>query len=399
MVVVIALVLLALVILAVILLRGGRNSASDSRAAGNPHMVGGNTADHSEEDIARSLEANWPVLIDQHYELIKKYGGGEEEAEALAQTEFEIIEVHRLSEDAASALARTEANFADLPVWARALLLGSRVDQAGEVEASRRQLAGDDLPSNLMLIYCRFENGQWKIVGLQDESWNADENLYGDHLVTGESVQLQMDRKQPPFAILVLGPPEAVNDIMLQVPVRVTSIIPRWSYDDVGGFYPTLVSSLGQDGDYFSWTTFHPNLPADSFRGVTLVKGGSHDGHIYFFPDEEKDKSSQIHQLVKLEFLDITEALVDVDLTRSVPPTERVRFDNGVPVTPAVIRGVGQRLRGSEWSELRDPPTFQMGDTASVDDESGEVLYDLTVLDPPEPFGENSVRLRLRITN
>ena len=77
-----------------------------------------------------------------------------------------------------------------------------------------------------------------------------------------------------------------------------------------------------------------------------------------------------------------------------------VEFRDGIPqgiVNTAEI--MAQLERGSQWKNAGElHPTAGIGDTVNVNQFTDEPWLALTVLGPPEPAGENTVRLSARIT-
>ncbi len=221
----------------------------------------------------------------------------------------------------------------------------------------------------------------------------------------GEDVQLQSGRKEPPFSIAVLGPPEIVDETTMRVPTRITSIISRWTCDT----YSSCLAFLYHGPDYTSehnWTNVDSDN--DPYRGVNLVKGGSHEGFIYFRDDSGvPDATIPEQPFTELHYLDETEELIVVDLARAVPVPERIRFEGGDigtlwnnPPSP----GVGKRLSGSFWDFRAAPPRVGIGDTVTVPNfgdypkpNVSDPMMELTVLGQPETFDERTVRLRLRV--
>ena len=101
-----------------------------------------------------------------------------------------------------------------------------------------------------------------------------------------------------------------------------------------------------------------------------------------------------------MEYLDGTEALIKVDLTSRIPPTERTAFQDGVPLDNAYDQRIMEKLKesDSQWAEAAVPPPAKIGDTLNVTPDPDSSWLDMVVLAPPDPVDGNSVRLRVRIT-
>ena len=206
----------------------------------------------SDEQIARGIEAFWDRAAGDHYRLLRPYLKSEG-AEALARTKIEVDSVQRLDRDKVTAVVRPSVEGGEVPDVARALLPGTRQDLADGVEQARRGMDEDSFPPDLVRVLSEWEDGQWRFIALEDESAEAE----ADKIVAiGEPVALQTDWKEPPFAITALGPPETEDATTLRVPIRIASIIPRWSYDDVGGFIAFLRTSPDENGEFLEWNNF-----------------------------------------------------------------------------------------------------------------------------------------------
>ncbi len=410
-------ILLAVIVLAIVAVfvwsRNGRQGSFEKPGAvSKPSKLRGNPAGHSGATIIRSLEAYWRYLVKSEYGIVKEYDSVEE-ADALVATQIEIIEVKRIDDTTAIAVVQSEGNFSDLPVWTRTLLLGTSVDLAQGVEARRRvsmeEVMEGPCPANMMIIFATYDEDDsgWQFSVGQEEQWGAKEEMYGDHVLVGESLQMQTDWKEAPFEITVLGSPEKVAEDMIQVPVRLTSLVPLWSIDSIRGFILAFLSGeRDENGNYYYWASFHPNMPDNTFEKRVLVKGGSCDGHIFFWPDEDfegvglaRNALAQPNDFVELSFLDGNDMSLTVDLTRSATARERVRFENGFPINPAQLPTLGRRLKVSYLADLEDFPVIGIGETATIGPFDGEPEFEIQALGAAESYGERTVRLPLRFTN
>ena len=218
------------------------------------------------------------------------------------------------------------------------------------------------------------------------------------HIAIGQVVQLQDDWKTPPYAMTILGRPEAVDENTVRVPARITSVLPRWIAESHQ--LALVMVGVGEERDD-DWTTNDGDV--SDFLDVILVKGGSHDGYVHLRP-ETGNQSSHIPQFDRLTFLDGSEQIIDVDLTQEAPVAPRVHFANG-SISPSWddphSYGPDERL-GSMWADSPVSTRLGIGDTAKViflhPHSHVEDRFLLTVLAPPETVDERTVRIRLRIT-
>lgn len=139
-------------------------------------------------------------------------------------------------------------------------------------------------------------------------------------------MQVQYKYNQAPYAVTVLGQPEPIDDATLRMPVRYTSIVGRWPYEQA-----TLVQSrmalTGDDGELSFWQ----GVPcADEVeQSGQIVKGGWIDSHICFAPADEPDvqwedglarPESWVEFNVGWLLSDPLEHPVYIDLTQQVTP-------------------------------------------------------------------------------
>ena len=395
-------VVLVIVLLFGVLFLVWKNSQRSSDSDRSDLVLPGGLSD---EQIARGIEAPWDRTAGDHYRLLRPYLKSDE-AEALARTKIEVDSVQRLDRDKVTAVVRPNVEGGEVPDVARALLLGNRHDLAHGVEQARRRLDEDPLPPDVLRVFCEFDDGQWRFMGLEDESAEAEADTI---VAIGEPVALQTDWKEPPFAVTVLGPPQAEDATTLRVPVlRITSIVPRWSYDDVGRFIASLQTAPDENGEFSEWNsspgndyTTSPPAREEAFEGVTPALGGTHEGFIYFKPDDPRGNNKiPGRPFTQLHYLDFTEMVILVDLSRSVPLAGRPAFENGVLHGTGVTADVIERLRkhGSDIGDEAEPPTAGIGDTVSLTHNPGTEWLDLTVLGPPEAAGTTAVRLPVRVT-
>ena len=354
-----------------------------------------------EEEIARSLPAKWSEIIESHYDLLVRDYWDSNRAEQFRSTKIEVVEAHMLSIDRAAAVVRTNVEVGELTDLALALLLGTREDLAREVHKSRSQLMelGEEVRQDRVLVWCLFEDGEWDIGGDPEENRAAEPET---RAAIGEAVQLQTSWKEPPFSVTVLGPPEPIGDTLVRLPVRITSILPRWRISDIA--FPGALLETDEDGDAkrVSWEIIDAKDRHDFPADLALIRGGSHEGILFFGSDES---SLPYRPFTELHYLDETEQIVMVELDRSVKAPERIPFQEGSLGTirgDPPVDGVSERLRGSQWANTPVPTVAKVGDTVEVFASTGygmEPSYVLTVLGSPEALDERTLRLRLRITS
>ena len=340
---------------------------SESRLPMNEDPTG-----HTSEQIKRGMESYWKKTACEQSEFLLGDLEGEE-ARAFAEQLVESIEVLSVEShdgDHATALVRTPTE-------------------------------DSDTPSEVTLVQCVFRNGLWEFSASAEVQSPSDPDALA---VIGEPVTLQPGWKEPPFTITVRDSPETVDETTVRVPVRITGIIPRWAYDDVGSIMAFLQTAATDDGGPVQWVTewgdsTHP-LREGSFKGVILALGGTHEGFLYFKADDESPRRTVPEQpFVTLEYLDGTEALIKVDLARRATPVERIAFRDGVPLDNAYDQRIMEKLKesDSQWAEAAVPPAAMIGDTLDVTPDPDIAWLEMVVLAPPEPVDGNSVRLRVRI--
>ena len=378
-----------------------KNSQRPTDSDRSDHALPGGLSD---EQIARGIEASWDRTAGDHYRLLRPYLKSEE-AEALARTKIEVDSIQRLDRGKVTAVVRPNVEGGEVPDVARALLLGTRQDLAQEVERVRRQMNEDSFPPDLLRVFCEFEDGQWRFMAPEDERAEAEADTI---VAIGEPVALQTDWKEPPFAVTVLGPPETEDATTLRVRVRITGIVPRWSYDDVGGFIATLRTGPDENGAFFEWNNSpwndyatSPPVREAAFKGLTLALGGTHEDFIYFKADVPGGNNQVPDRpFTQLHYLDFTQTVIFVDLSRSVPVADRPVFENGALKRTGPTPDLTERLRrhGSDLWDEAEPPTAGIGDTVSVTHNPGTEWLDLTVLGPPEALGTTTARLPVRLT-
>ena len=329
-------------------------------------------ANHTNKQIKRSIESYWKKTAHEQAVFLSKHLG-EEEARALAEQLIESIKV-----------LSVESHDGD---HATALIHIPSEDT--------------DSPFEVNLVQFVFRDGLWEFkVSAESQSPGEPDT----QAVIGEPVTLQTDWKEPPFAITLLDSPQTVDETIVRVPARITSVIPRWSFDDVGSIIAFLQTAATDDGGPVQWVTTwddsaHP-LREGSFKGVILALGGTHEGHLYFKADDGTPHRTVPEQpFVTLEYMDGTETIIKVDLTSRVPPAEGTPFQNGAsPQDACVLRTMEELRESGQWEEAVVPPPANIGHSVNVTPNPDSAWLEMVVLAHHEPVAVNSVRLRVRIT-
>ena len=207
---------------------------------------------------------------------------------------------------------------------------------------------------------------------------------------------------------MVLGPPETVDERTVRVPTRVTSIISRWTSKT----YTVCLASLqsGPDADASEGHRSNSASDGDAYKDITLIRGGSHEAFLYFTEDSGSGVARSIPEkpFTEMSYIDDTEELLVVDLTREVSVPPRLQFEGGSLGTlwdDPPVQGVGRRLSGSDWNIRPVPPRAGIGNTITVPDYGDyprpgvrNGMLDLTALGSVEPYDERTVRVPVRIT-
>lgn len=199
-----------------------------------------------------------------------------------------------------------------------------------------------------------------------------------------------------------------MDETTVKVPIRLTSVLPAWSYPHQGWHGLFLRTAPDANGKVREWTSLYRDDHLarkdgwiDPFSEVILFRAGTHEGYVYFGPDHrEDDKSALDEPFNTLQFMDGSEEMIMVDLTRFIPPAPRARFDRCRPDNPALPDNVLVALRNGDdyWSDLPDLEPALLGDTVAIAAEEGGLpSLDLTVLGGPEAGDGASLRVPVRV--
>ena len=369
----------------------------------------------SDDQIARSLESRWEWIVVKRHNFPPGYLSSEEVG-SLAEIQIEVIRVVRVSNLQAAVLVRTSVEVSEVPDVALSLLLATGIDKTRSVLVDRLSGYGRTLPPDIVPVYCNYALGKWDFVdSLSDE---IAETRLDTRVAIGEPVQLQDSWKEPPVAVTILGPPQIFDSTTVRVPARITATISRWPYRYLRGGHSGVLLAMPVLGDDDpAWEpVYEPDiklpgsLDDDTLEDLVLIKGGSHEGFFYYRHAYLEGQLAEYYTFETVGFMDESSGM-EVELSRSVPISERITFPEGSLGTlwndpPAT--GVDFRLAesGSEWEAQGDAPVARIGDVVIVGERPEFAYqgprppqYELTVLGPPEVFDDQSLRIRLRITS
>ena len=235
--------------------------------------------------------------------------------------------------------------------------------------------------------------------------FNTDVDVREVNVAIGEPALIQTDWKTYPFAITILGRPEIVDTITVRLPIRVTAVTFRWTFADE--YAPHYIGFLLTDPDG-EGDTWWPSMSGgvnvfQQFEDTILAMGGSREGFIYFEADDDTvDKSVPDQPFALFEYFnDEADCFVQIDLTRSAPIWEPIRFEEGARSGDVPVEGISERLAafGIKWVRGDGIPTKRVGDTVTVTNARGDPWADLTVLGQLEMTGQATARILLRIAS
>ena len=358
-----------------------------------------------DEEIASELEAAWRRIADREYRDFSPRFTGEDVDLCYKTSRLDVLSVMTVSTNTVSTVVRLDNEGREIPVLVRAIMLGTNARLADRLQRYRESQEPVPLPPGAMRVYWTYEVGEWKFAAIMGEGLAAEEET---HLARGEAVLLQEDWKEPPFAATVLGPPEPVDKTTVRVPMRLTSVLPAWSYPSYGWRGLSLRTAPDASGNEKDWAPLslenqHSRQDGwnDPFSGVILFQAGTHEGHVYFGPDGyEDDESSPDEPFLTLQFIDGSEELILVDLNLSVTPAPRARFDGCQPDDTALLEDVLDALRNGDgfWSNQPDPTPALLGDTVTIFEEAGGPPFlDLIALGVPESGDGIPLRVPVRV--
>ena len=389
-------------------------------------------SEHTEYEIGWGLQDGWSGLVEEH--VATSAGDmSRKEATALRRIRINVAFVEKGGYNEAIAFVRPSVSLRRVPDAALGLLLGVPEVAARAVDQTLREDNPGLISPMHVLVRCHFSEGRWRpvVVDLDEPTEDADwqsamaevverQNAWKRSAAAesetyariGEAVQIQTDLKEPPFAVMALGPSESVDEATVRVPVRITAIIPRWSLSSIGGyFFASVQTGPDEDGERVTWTNLEtsPSPSSSELEEVILVKGGSHETHLCFRADGGSGESTMPDRpFVELHYFDGSEQIIASDLTRSAPIPERTTFEDGSLGTlwdDPRVDGVGARLSRGQWGDIPTPPKAAIGETVRVtsftnwpDPGRDKPSYDVRALATPESYDDRTLRLPLRIT-
>ena len=373
-----------------------------------------NRISDSDDQIARSLESRWKWIVDNRHNFPPGYLSSEDSG-SLANIGIEVVWLRRVSNLQAAALVRTSVEASEVPSVALSLLLATGIDKTRSTLANRLSDYGRPLPPDIVPVFSNYALGRWDFVDrLSEDTIDIPREI---RLPVGELVHVQSDWDEPPVAITILGPPEVFDSTTVRVPARITSTLSRWPYEySSAALHGVLLAAPIPGDDDPVWETVYesdtdlPNsLYGRTMRDLVLIKGGSHEGFLYYRHAGYEGQLSE-HYTFETVGLGDESGFMEVEFARSVPIPERVTFQQGSLGTlwnDPPVPGVGYRLAesGSEWEAQGDAPVVRIGDIVLVGEGpefayqgSRPPHYELTVLRLPEVFDDRTLRVRLRVT-
>lgn len=364
------------------------------------HVIG--TPD---DEIALELEAAWRRIADREYRDFSPRFTGEEVDLCFQTSRRQVHSVVTVATNTVSTVVQLDNEGREIPTLVRAIMQGTNARLADRLQRYRESQEPFPLPPGAMRVYWTYEEGEWEFAAILGEGLATEEET---HLAVGEAVLLQDDWKEPPFAATVLGPPEPVDETTVKVPMRLTSVLPAWSYPSYGWHGLLLRTAPDAGGEEKNWAPLsledrraRQDGWNDPFSDVILFQAGTHEGYVYFGPDAyEDDEPAWDEPFVTLQFFDGSEEMILVDLNRSVTPAPRARFDGCRPDNPALPDNVLNALKEGDgfWSNLPDPTPALLGDTVSIVEEDGAPPFlDLIALGVPESGDGISLRVPVRV--
>ena len=365
-------------------------------------QLSGTPAEHSDELIARSAEASLTARIAAEFSVPHPDLGalralGAAECQSLADEELADLASH-----ARSTVGRVSYSFR---YHANAV---QRVDENRAWVDAVEIADGTPRESPAPLLFT-FWKGQWRMADCPDarREWPAAPETVPEVLrvgLAGEPMQVQQRWNEAPYAVTVLGQPEQVNELMIRLPVRYTSIVGKWSYASATRV-PARLALTAANGEQSHWEGggVCPGEPAPIGQ---YVKGGWVETHICFFRvhEPESEPVGDINWPESwIEFdadwlgSNLVERPVVIDLTQHTPITPPVRFENGRPIDP--VLGIDERLRYISWPIPDEVPLRGFGDPVVVWGSSYWNSRETAALSGVEAFSPDMVRLRASITN
>lgn len=342
-------------------------------ASSTVFVTEGDPGDHTDEQIARSVEAvtiaAWRALLADPPLDMKAIRGLSVQS-CQEQTDEELIEFAKTM--------RSQIGDSEIENVVQAV---ERIDRTRAWTSGHVEMDGI-IFSEVTPTLVAFEDGQWRDADCltdKDTSLKRPDHIDSDVRVSyiGEPVDMQHDWEEPPYELIVLAPPEMIDDDTARLAVRVTAITDVLNVEDVY-FLGWLSTGFDADGNAVEWWAAY-ECESDAFEPATLAMGGSQEGFVCFAFDEFSDSES--HPSDDRPFVLFQsirgEDLVTVDLTQEVLPPERVTFKPD-----------------AQWGSTPD----LIGETVDATYCSGDHWVEVTALSRPEPVVDaDTVRVRAQI--
>jgi len=373
----------------------------------------------NDESVARAIESSWKTIADQYYRDLR-LTVSEELADAFRRTYLEVLSAAPVDHRQYTALVRVhftggQENF---PLEVMMALLGCKPYWPQGMTLHPDYLSRRILPNGLMRLLCEYEGGKWvfksregepEFVSLDDlEDLLTEDLAQQGPLGIGEPILLEYHYKEPPLAVTVLGLPEPVDQETVRLPVRITSVVPKWAYNRGGSIAAMLRTPADADGEFQEWSSVRErhlltgqDEPDDPFRDLVLIQGGTFEDYLYFeLCDGTRTVSDPGNTFAMLYFLDEATEGEEIDLGKSTPIDPRAVFNEGRPAPNTLPANLRERVAdlGSFWSDLPDLGPALRGDTVTILDQADGVPFlDLTVIGEPERGTGISLRVPVRV--
>ena len=292
------------------------SSPLPSIASATVFVAEGDPGDHTDEQIARSVEyvtkAAWLALLaDPPLDMEAIRGLSVQSCQE--QTDEELIEFAKTM--------RSQIGDSEVENVVQAV---ERVDRTRAWTSGHVEMDGI-IFSEVTPTLVAFEDGQWRDADCltdEDTSLKRPDQIDPDVRVSyiGEPVEMQHDWEEPPYEIIVLAPPEMVDDDTARLAVRVTAITDVLNVEDVY-FSGWLSTGFDAGGNAVEWWAAH-ECESNAFEPATLAMGGSQEGFVCFAFDEFSDsegRPSDDRPFVLFQSIH-GDDLVTVDLTKEVLP-------------------------------------------------------------------------------
>ena len=287
-----------------------------SIASATVYVPEGDPGDHTDEQIARSVESvtnvAWRALLADP-PLDMKAIRGLSVRSCQEQTDEELNEFAKTM--------RSQIGDSEIENVVRAV---ERVDSTRAWTSGHVEMDGI-IFSEVTPTLVAFEDGQWRDADCltdEDTSLKRPDQIDPDVRVSyiGEPVEMQHDWEEPPYELIVLAPPEMIDDDTARLAVRVTAITDVLNVEDVY-FWGWLSTGFDAGGNAVEWWAVY-ECEGDAFEPATLAMGGSQEGFVCFAFDEFSDsegRPSDDRPFVLFQSIH-GDDLVTVDLTREVLP-------------------------------------------------------------------------------